>query len=102
MILVIILARFNASRSSHGRFAAITGRRGSANNGVDVPIPQKYKLDDSKLVDNSVFREIVLDIFSDYEKNILNFIKYKDIIKNEKTIFKNQVSKIFKKLLHEK
>jgi len=80
----------------------ITGKRGSANNSVDVPIPQKYKLDDSKLVDNSVFREIVLDIFSDYRKNILNFVRYKDIIKNEQTIFKNQVSKIFKKLLHEK
>ena len=46
----------------------ITGKRGSANNSIDVPIPQKYKLDDSKLVDNSVFREIVLDIFSDYQK----------------------------------
>ena len=80
----------------------ITGKRGSANNSIDVPIPQKYKLDDSKLVDNSVFREIVLDIFSDYGKNILNFIRYKDIIKNEQIIFKNQVSKIFKKILHEK
>ena len=80
----------------------ITGRRGSANNDVDVPIPQKYKFDDSKLVDNSMFREIVSDIFSDYHKNVLNFIKYKDIIKNEKTIFKNQVSKIFKELLHAK
>ena len=56
----------------------------------------------ASLVDNSMFREIVLDIFSDYQKNVLNFIKYKDIIKNEQTIFKNQVSKIFKKLLHEK
>ena len=80
----------------------ITGKRGSANNSIDVPIPQKYKFDDSKLVDNSMFREIVLDIFSDYQKNILNFIKYKDIIKNEQIIFKNQVSKIFKKLLHAK
>ena len=80
----------------------ITGRRGSANNGVDVPIPQKYKFDDSKLVDNSMFREIVSDIFSDYHKNVLNFIKYKDIIKNEQIIFKNQVSKIFKKLLYAK
>ena len=80
----------------------ITGKRGSANNSIDVPIPQKYKLDDSKQVDNSMFREIVSDIFSDYQKNVLNFIKYKDIIKNEQIIFKNQVSKIFKKLLYAK
>jgi len=80
----------------------ITGKRGSANNSIDVPIPQKYKFDDSKSVDNSMFRQIVLDIFSDYQKNVLNFGKYKDIIKNEQTIFKNQVSKIFKNLLHAK
>ena len=80
----------------------ITGKRGSANNSIDVPIPQKYKFDDSKSVDNSMFRQIVLDIFSDYQKNVLNFSKYKDIIKNEQTIFKNQVSKIFKNLLHAK
>ena len=80
----------------------ITGKRGSANNSIDVPIPQKYKFDDSKPVDNSMFRQIVLDIFSDYQKNVLNFGKYKDIIKNEQTIFKNQVSKIFKNLLHAK
>ena len=78
----------------------ITGRRGSANNDVDVPICEKYKFDDSKLVDNLLFRKTVVDIFSNYQKNILNFIEYKDIIKNEKIIFKKQVSKIFKKLLH--
>ena len=71
-------------------------------NSVDVPIPEKYKLDDSKSVDNSIFREIVLDVFSDYQKNVLNFTKYKDTIKNEQIIFKNQVSKIFKKILHAK
>ena len=78
----------------------ITGRRGSANNDVDVPILEKYKFDDSKLVDNLLFRKTVVDIFSNYQKNILNFTEYKDIIKNEKIIFKKQVSKIFKKLLH--
>ena len=80
----------------------ITGKRGSANNSIDVPIPQKYKFDDSKLARNPMFREIVLDIFSDYQKNVLNFIQYKDIIKNEQIIFKNQVSKIFKNLLYAK
>ena len=80
----------------------ITGRRGSANNEVDVPILEKYKFDDSKLVDNLLFRKTVLDIFSNYQKNVLNFTEYKDIIKNEQIIFKRQVSKIFKKLLHAK
>ena len=69
LILVIILAKIEClAKQSMADCCVITGKRGSANNSIDVPIPQKYKLDDSKLVDNSVFREIVLDIFSDYEK----------------------------------
>lgn len=80
----------------------ITGKKGSANNEIDVSIPKRYKFDDDKIFASDLFRETVLDIFINYEKNISSFSDYKGIIENEYAVFKNQVNSIFKTILHEK
>lgn len=80
----------------------ITGKQGSASNDTDVPIPKRYKFDDNMKVDNNAFRETVLDIFLNYENNILNFSNYRVIIENEYTVFKKQVDSIFKNILNAK
>ncbi len=80
----------------------ITGKKGSANNDEDVSIPKRYKFDDNKILASNLFRETVLDVFLNYEKNVLSFSDYKGIIENEHTVFKNQVNSIFKTILYEK
>jgi len=82
--------------------AIITGKKGSARNDIDVPIPKKYKFNDDMQIDNNLFRATVLDIFLNYEKNISNFSKYKVIIENEHAVFKTQVNSIFKEILYAK
>ena len=80
----------------------ITGKRGSASNEVDIPILHKYKFNDLKLIDNSLFRSLVNNIFTDFEANLCNFNNYKKSIISEKSIFQKQVKTIFTKILYEK
>tara|TARA_X000000950_G_scaffold288265_1_gene404188 strand:- start:136 stop:1104 length:969 start_codon:yes stop_codon:yes gene_type:complete len=80
----------------------ITGVRGSAKNNIDIPILTKYKFNDQELIDNNLFRSLVISIFSNYAENLFNFTDYKKSIINEKTIFQNQVKNIFTKILYEK
>ncbi len=73
----------------------ITGRRGSAANKVDVPIPDEYKLNDMDHEYLSGFGRLAQDIFENYEKHNVNFSNYRRLILGERGIFKRQVKEIF-------
>tara|TARA_B100001063_G_C16771830_1_gene562156 strand:- start:101 stop:1069 length:969 start_codon:yes stop_codon:yes gene_type:complete len=79
----------------------ITGKRGSAKNNIDIPISTKYKFDDKEMIDNSSFRNLVKNIFSNFEDNLNNFADYKNKIINEKNVFQKQVKTIFTKILND-
>jgi hypothetical protein len=80
----------------------ITGRKGSAGNENDIPIPNKYKFNDKSLLDNVSFRSLVGAIFDNHTYHLNDFVVYKDSIKSEHKNFQSQVEQIFTKLLYEK
>lgn len=69
----------------------ITGSKGSAANGIDIPIPKKYKLNENSKDVFLVFDSLVNEIFYDYASHILDFNDYKKTITLEPTKFKEQV-----------
>lgn len=73
----------------------VTGRRGAARNTIDIPIPESYKLDESRreFVDN--FRERVGSIFKDFEKHSQRFDPYRKRIRGEPLEFERQVRQLF-------
>ena len=58
----------------------ITGRKGSAGNENDIPIPNKYKFNDKLLLDNAAFRSLVGAIFDNHTHHLNDFVVYKDSI----------------------
>jgi hypothetical protein len=73
----------------------ITGQQGSAANPVDIPIPRKYKLDDSSDIFMGKFRPLVDEIFSNFYSCSREFNEYRTIISGEPDVFKEQVKRIF-------
>lgn len=71
-----------------------TNRKGSAGFSEDVPILDKYKFDD---IDSNI--EMIVknlnECLDNYNSNINDFKDYRDFIKNEKNVFKNDVKSIF-------
>jgi hypothetical protein len=78
----------------------ITGKRGSAENNIDVPIPQKYKIDekDSQLAQK--FGVLVSSIFADFESHSLDFDNYRRIIRQEPEIFEAQTRSFVERFCH--
>lgn len=72
----------------------ITGRRGSAGNNVDVPIPDQYKFDDRSENITHICNTI-RECIRDYERTIEDFSDYRERIRNEKSVFDNEVRSIF-------
>jgi hypothetical protein len=72
----------------------ITGRRGSAGNSFDVPIPRRYKFADSRLKVPRIVRAI-RETLADYEKQVGAFDTYRRIIESEKSEFLVQVTRAF-------
>lgn len=68
----------------------VTGRRGSAANKVDVPVPSCYKLDESAKSFEKDFQNVIENIFQDYEKCYADFEDYKIKISAEFSVFKEQ------------
>ncbi|OAI03355.1 hypothetical protein A1332_15980 [Methylomonas methanica] len=73
----------------------ITGILGSAGNDVDLPIPRKYKLDSSLPEFTSIFKALAQDVFSDFESHNQNFEKYRQYLKREPEIFRQQIANYF-------
>ncbi|WP_350628468.1 hypothetical protein [Pseudoalteromonas sp. CAL260-MNA-CIBAN-0059] len=79
------------------RCVVITGKKGSAANDIDVPIPSEYKFTEN---DEAYFQigQVINDIFTDFISHNNQFENYRTIIKSEYEEFSAQV-KEFAKLL---
>ncbi|QGU31760.1 hypothetical protein [Thermochromatium tepidum] len=73
----------------------ITGRQGSANNDLDVPLPQQFKLDDNNESYISEFGLLLQKIFSDFCWAHQEMAGYREKIMQERTVFKEQVKNFF-------
>lgn len=73
----------------------ITGIHGAAKNDEDIPIPIKYKLNDSNEKFIYEFKSLVDSIFKEFEIRQSDFQHYRAAILNEPNIFKVQVLNIF-------
>ena len=73
----------------------ITGRQGSARNSIDVPLPQRFKLDDSGDGYIAAFGPLVRTVFSDFSGAYRELAEYREKIKQEKANFKLEVRALF-------
>lgn len=71
-----------------------TNLQGSAKNLIDVQIPPEFKLD-TELISESEILEKIKKCLIDYDSEVLNFEKYRNIIVGEKEDFKKDVINIF-------
>lgn len=71
----------------------ITGKRGSAGNQKDVPIPNRYKFSDKAPL--NLVEETIADIFLNYNICRDDFNAYRELIKSEHATFLNDLSKIY-------
>ena len=74
----------------------ITGRRGAAAYHDDVPIPERYKVDDSDDIDVDEVRTLIMDIFENFDERTKEFDDYRQMIRGEKERFVSDVIRIFK------
>ena len=73
----------------------ITGRRGSAGNDIDVPLPPRFKIDDSGNGYIAAVSPLVRTILSDFHEAHCEMAAYRERIKREKAIFKQEVRDFF-------
>lgn len=73
----------------------LTGRRGAADNGVDTPIPDRYKIDESGQDFIRTASKAITDILNDWDACHAEFEDYRQQIRAEKAQFKTQVAKAF-------
>jgi hypothetical protein len=76
----------------------ITNKRGSAENNVDIDIPEDYKFDDSKIGYEKEVVSLVDGIFRDFTNHQHHFGTYRKIIKNEKDYFNQSVKRFLEVL----
>ncbi len=74
----------------------ITGKHGAAGYYEDIPIPDRYKVDDLEDVDVETVKKLILDIFENYDERIEDFAYYREMIRGEKEKFILDAMKIFK------
>lgn len=75
----------------------ITGKRGSAGNPVDVPIPEYAKFDQEK-TELSDIGESISRCINDYEEVIADYAPYVERIKKEKEVFQKEVGELIKRV----
>jgi hypothetical protein len=73
----------------------ITGLYGSALNPIDVPINDRYKLNNELPDFVAKFGVLASDIFNNFEKHFEIFQHYRDVIAKEQVKFDQQILKIF-------
>lgn len=76
----------------------ITGRRGSAANAVDVPIPSRFKIDECDYDFESRVGSLIEEVFSNYDAVNSSFDSYRNVIKREPELFNDQVVQFIKSL----
>lgn len=70
----------------------ITGRRGSAANEMDIPIPNKYKINEFEQDFMNKSIAIITSVMEDFPGVEKDFIDYRQSILKEKEIFEKQVN----------
>ena len=75
----------------------VTGRRGSAANPVDIPIPQKYKLDERAPGFIQAFGDIARAVLAAPQAHAPDFDAYRAAIRRERAVFAQQVRDVFTK-----
>ena len=73
----------------------ITGRQGASNYYQDIPISERYKLNDRRISYISQFSDLVKDIFINFEIITIDFDHYRSQIAMEPEIFRSQIRTIF-------
>ncbi len=73
----------------------ITGRQGSAANAQDVPVPDRYKLDDAGPAYVEEFGPLVQCIFADFPRHAADFTAYRERILAERDVFREEVRRAF-------
>lgn len=73
----------------------ITGMRGAAANGKDVPIPRKYKFSDTDSEIPQIVKMIKY-ISLNFDECSKDYIKYREYILKEKEIFEKEALELFK------
>ncbi len=73
----------------------ITGILGSAGNVVDLPIPRKYKFDSSTPDFIADFGKLAGDIFSHFDQHFSTLLEYRNYLKSEPKIFRQQIRDYF-------
>lgn len=92
---------YHPGRDRFPREAAITGacvlvnRRGSAANGIDVPLPDAYKVDDTapRFAEEAAAK--ILDIVGDFSRHHAVFEEYRRTIAGEPDAFRDDVRRLF-------
>lgn len=73
----------------------ITGRNGSAENSLDVNIPDDFKFTEHDTNFEEKVGVLVEDVFSNFNKHFLNFAPYRKTIQSEQKEFDLQIKNIF-------
>ncbi len=73
----------------------ISGILGSAGNDIDLPIPKIYKINAKNKDFIKIFEEISKNIFDEFDFHYKAFENYRNYLKSEPTIFKQQIADFF-------
>lgn len=73
----------------------LVNRRGSAANDQDIPIPRRYKLDDTKADFQMRAATMIIDICARFSEHAPRFDSYRAMIVSEPGIFASQVDRVF-------
>lgn len=74
----------------------ITGRKGSAANAADVPIPDKYKIPDTVAAIPAI-TQMIRECCTAYDSHVNDFASYRQKIYDEERMFVADVDKIFQR-----
>lgn len=74
----------------------ITNRKGSASNHIDISIKEEYKFTDP-IKDKEAFKNLVDNIYLDFDMHFNQFDNYRLKINNEEKIFENELLTFFQK-----
>ena len=80
--------------AAHLKCCVISNKMGSAKNNKDLPIPQKYKFDQSNASIVKI-QEKIIQIFDDYPNCLSDFNSYRLKIKHSEEIMNSQIKNIF-------
>ncbi|MGI2173250.1 hypothetical protein [Shewanella ulleungensis] len=76
----------------------ITGRKGSANNLIDIAVPDKYKIDEDSENFIVAIGEVFNFAFNDFESALQDYELYRTKIQNEKRVFDEEVNSFFQSI----